>query len=89
MNKPNFKVGDVVEDYNGSKYKVKAIVDFENHKLVKGYDSTGALAEMMENYDEYSDEWWLVAVEDLEASEGDYFKQIVFGVSPDSNILGQ
>mgnify|MGYP001445212185 CR=1 len=89
MEKPKMKVGSVVKDYNDCKYEVLKIAEFKNfysNKLYE-YDSTGGGQEMYDDYDDYGDEWWFVAV--VSRGEEDYGTEYVFGVSPQSNRLGE
>jgi|2_EtaG_2_1085320.scaffolds.fasta_scaffold64331_3 hypothetical protein len=85
MKNPNFKVGNIVTDYNGEdSYKVLKISD--NYEDVREYDDTGGGLEMKAIIAEGEldkDEWWYVAARNMDDET-----YAVWGSTEDSIILG-
>ena len=85
---PRMEIGDKVRCYNNEEYEVIEISN--DYEEIAKYDSTGACQEFVDEMnlaeDTFDDEncKWFVAVKHLE--RGDNY---VFGVSHDSEILGE
>lgn len=60
--------GMVATDYNNEKWKVIKVVPMKDFSTIKKYDESGAMAEAMENPDDYEieDDTYLIAVKNAD-----------------------